>query len=254
MAERKGIYFVSDVHIGADVGDPAEREDRFVNFLRSIPKDTAKAVYMLGDIWDLWYEYKDLVPKDGARVIALMAELADSGVEVHFFPGNHDMWVSDFFEKIGVVMHEQPCFVNIEGKEFCLGHGDIVGGTSAGYRFLHWVYTSPVIQFIFSLLHPRILFAMSRKWFRISRNSHKPFEFIPERQKIVRWAKSVSAERKVDFFVFGHFHCNVDIILPSGSRFLITEDWVNASPYLFFDGETLSQMSFGGLTAGCPSR
>lgn len=244
MEERKGIYFVSDVHIGADDGNPQEREDRFVDFLRSIPKDSAKAVYMLGDIWDLWYEYRDLIPKDGARVVALMSELVSSGVEVHFFPGNHDMWVSDFFGRIGVQMHSQPEFLTLDGKVFCLGHGDIVGGVDAGYRFLHWVYTSKVVQFIFSLLHPRILFAMSRKWFRISRNSHKPFDFIPEKQRIVRWAENVSAERKVDYFVFGHFHRKVQITLPGGSEFFIMGDWVNSSPFLFFDGLSLTHRNF----------
>lgn len=235
---------MSDVHIGADIGDPAERENRFLKFLRSIPRDTAKAVYLLGDIWDFWYEYHDLVPKEGARVTAQMAELADAGVEVHFFPGNHDMWVGNFFEQIGVQMHQQPYFATLEGKEFCMGHGDIVGGTDGGYRFLHWVYTSPVIQFIFRIMHPRTLFAISRKWFRISRNSHKPFEFVPHNQRIVRWAEAESAGRKVDYFVFGHFHRKVDITLQSGSRFLIMEDWVKSSPYLYFDGENLISKTF----------
>jgi len=245
MALRKGIYFISDVHLGMKDSDSQEREDRFVSFLKSIPRDTAKAVYFLGDVWDFWYEYKDLIPKEGVRVVHQMQDLMESGVEVHFFPGNHDMWVGDFFPSIGVVMHEQPYYVNLEGKKFCLGHGDIIGGTDAGYRFLHWVYTSPVIQFIFRTLHPRLLFGLSYTWFRISRNSHKEsFEFVPRDQKIVRWAELDSAGRKVDYYVFGHFHRFVDTVLASGSRFFIMPDWMKESPYLYFDGEDVKKLTF----------
>lgn len=245
MEERKGIYFVSDVHIGADIGDPAEREDRFVRFLKSIPVN-AKAIYLLGDIWDFWYEYSEFIPKDGARVTAALLNLIHDGVEVHFFPGNHDMWVRDFFEKNGISLHSQPYFCNIGGKEFCLGHGDIIGGTDIGYRVLHWVYTSPITQFIFRLMDPRILFWITRKWFRLSRNSHKPFEFDPDRQKIVHWAREVDRNSKVDYFVFGHFHCDVRLTLESGAGFYIMGDWVNASPYYFFDGTSLQAKTFEG--------
>lgn len=245
MAGRKAIYFVSDVHLGMHAGNPSEREERFLNFLRSIPRDTTKAVYMLGDIWDFWYEYRDLMPKEGIRVVMQMKELLDAGVEVHFFPGNHDMWVGDFFPKMGVIMHEQPCFVELGGKVFCLGHGDIVGGTDMGYRFLHWVYTSPVIQFIFKILHPGILFAMSYKWFKISRNSHSnDFEFVPGKQRIVKWAEETGAGRHVDCFIFGHFHRFVDIVLDNGARFLILPDWEGGSSYVLFDGESVEAVTF----------
>ncbi len=245
MEERKGVYFASDVHIGADVGDPAEREARFVRFLKSIPS-SAKALYLLGDIWDFWYEYSELMPKDGARVTAVLLNLVHDGVEVHFFPGNHDMWVRDFFESNGIIMHSQPYFGSIEGKEFCLGHGDIIGGTDIGYRFLHWVYTSPVIQFIFRLMDPRLLFKLTRRWFRFSRNSHKPFEFDPERQRIVQWARETAKSRKVDYFVFGHFHRDVRLTLEDGVEFFIMGDWVSDSPYFYFDGVSLQAKTFEG--------
>lgn len=243
--ERKGIYFTADVHIGADEGDPAEREERFLRFLKSIP-DNAKALYLLGDIWDFWYEYRDLMPKAGARVVARLIQMKEAGIEIHFFPGNHDMWGREFFGEMGFQVHRQPYFTNIEGKEFCMGHGDVVGGTDPGYTFLHWVYTSPVIQFFFRLLHPRILFGMTKRWFRLSRRSHKSFDFVPEKMRIVKWAMASEKERKVDFFVFGHFHRKVDYTLPDGARLLIMEDWVKVSPYLYFDGENLSSLLFVG--------
>ena len=141
MAERKGVYFVSDVHLGLKVGDPAEREARFVRFLREIPRDTTLAVYLLGDIWDFWYEYRDVVPREGALVVAELVSLMKDGVQVHFCEGNHDIWTFSFFEELGMEKFRQPCLVNILGSDFCLGHGDgIGGGAGAGYNLLQKIF------------------------------------------------------------------------------------------------------------------
>ena len=121
MAERSLVYFVADVHLGLDVNDPADREARFVRFLESIPKDKTLALYMLGDIWDFWYEYKDLVPKGYVRVFAALMDLMEAGVKVFFFQGNHDIWCYHYFSDMGIEILQQPYVVELGGKVFCLG-------------------------------------------------------------------------------------------------------------------------------------
>lgn len=171
MGDRKLTYFASDVHLGLDVAGPADREARFVRFLRSIPAENTEALYLLGDIWDFWYEYRDVVPKGYIRVFSALLELMDSGVKVYFFQGNHDVWTYSYFEELGMVRLEQPYVVDIRGKTFCLGHGDGLGPVPAGYRFLRKVFHNRVLQFLFSMLHPRIAFGFGNSWSRHNRLS-----------------------------------------------------------------------------------
>ena len=124
---KRYTYFVSDVHLGLQVQDPARREARFVEFLRGIPAEETEALYLLGDIWDFWYEYKDVVPKGYVKVLAALMDLMDAGVKVYFFTGNHDIWAYSYFRELGMIVLEQPYVTTIGGKRFCLGHGDGLG-------------------------------------------------------------------------------------------------------------------------------
>ncbi|MCQ2177890.1 MAG: UDP-2,3-diacylglucosamine diphosphatase [Bacteroidales bacterium] len=241
MAGRTGIYFTADVHLGLDAGNPADREERFVGFLKSIPRDTAEALYLLGDIWDFWYEYRDVVPKDGARALAQLIDLVDAGVKVYFFPGNHDIWTFSFFEELGIRKLEQPYYVELAGRKFCLGHGDGLSGATAGYRLMRKVFDNRILQALFSTLHPWIAYRIGKGWSRKNRRRHGGYEFIPSEEPLFRWA---SAHKDVDFFIFGHFHRSVDETLPNGGRFVILPSWIDDSPYLFFDGRTLTRSSF----------
>ena len=144
-------YFVSDVHLGLQVADPAAREERFVSFLKGLPQETS-ALYMLGDIWDFWYEYRDVVPKGYVKVFAALMELMDRGVEVYFFQGNHDIWTYSYFESLGMRKLVQPCKVEIGGKTFCLGHGDGLGPTPFGYRCIKTIFNCRPLQVLFSML------------------------------------------------------------------------------------------------------
>ena len=138
-AARPLTYFVADVHLGLDVNDPKDRERRFVGFLRSLPPET-EAVYLLGDIWDFWYEYRDVVPKGYVHVLSALTDLMDAGVRIYFFQGNHDVWTYRYFEELGMVRLTQPAVVDIGGTKFCLGHGDGLGPVPAGYRMLRAVF------------------------------------------------------------------------------------------------------------------
>ena len=238
-AERTLVYFVADVHLGLKVGDPAEREARFLRFLGGIDPEKTRALYLLGDIWDFWYEYRDVIPHEGIRVVHALMTLMDAGVEVCFFPGNHDIWCYSFFERIGIRKLEQPCFLTLDAKTFCLGHGDELGRKR--HSFLYVLFHSRIVQALFSTLHPWIAYRFALAWSDSNRRKRKQYSFT-EDAPLYRYALQESAERPVDFFVFGHYHVDVDRALPSGGRFVILKDWIGAdrTPYAVFDGRELS--------------
>ena len=170
MAAQGDIYFVSDVHLGLGTKDPAEREARFLSFLKAIPRDRTRALYLLGDIWDFWYEYHDVVPRVGARVVAALIALMDDGVDVWFCPGNHDVWTYSFFEELGMHRFDQPYHVRIDGKDFCLGHGDLLGGARWNYKLMLNIFHCRPLQRLFSTLHPWLGFRIGQGW----SNSNRP--------------------------------------------------------------------------------
>ena len=238
MPERKGVYFVSDVHLGLAVKDPAGREARFVSFLRSIPADTTLALYLLGDIWDFWYEYRDVVPKGYVRVFSALMDLMDAGVKVYFFPGNHDIWCYSYFSSMGItVVREQPQLVEIGGKVFCLGHGDGLGPGLRGYKFMNSIFKNRVTQRLFSTLHPWLAFRLGLGWSRHSRLArNETYTFKGESEPLYKWAEDFSSRSHVDFFIFGHLHCQADLTLPSGARLIVMKDWMDGGQYWYFDG------------------
>jgi len=235
----KNTYFISDVHLGLQAGDPSDREARLVSFLRSIGKD-AEALYMLGDIWDFWYEYRDVVPKGYVRVFAALQDLVDSGVKVYFFCGNHDCWAYSYFRELGITVLEQPYLVNIGDKTFCLGHGDGLGPVPAGYRFLRGIFHCRFLQILFSTLHPWIAFRFGNNWSRHNRLARKEeYVFKGEEEPLYKFACSYARENDVDYFIFGHYHVDVNLTLPGGESFFILKDWIERSPYLYFDGNSV---------------
>lgn len=227
MAERNEYYFVSDVHLGLDLNDPADREARFVSFIKGIPREKAATLFMLGDIWDFWYEYRDVVPRCGTRVIAALVDLMDSGVQVWFCPGNHDIWCYSYFESLGMRRFDQPFYTELGGKRFCLGHGDALGGAGRGYSFMLKVFHNKVLQKMFSTLHPWIAFRIGLGLSNSNRRTHEPYHFRGAEEPLYKFALSESGHRKVDYFVFGHFHDAVDLVLPTGSRLIVLKDWMD---------------------------
>ena len=236
---RSLTYFVSDVHLGLDVKDPAARERRFVSFLNGLPAET-DALYLLGDIWDFWYEYRDVVPKGYVRVFAALTALMDRGVKVYFFSGNHDVWTYSYFEELGMKKLEQPAMVDIAGAKFCLGHGDGLGPVPFGYRFLRGIFHNRVLQTLFSMLHPWIAFRFGNGWSKSNRLSHDTrYVFGGENEPLYKFAEAFAAENHVDHFVFGHYHDQVHMDLPSGAGFNLLRDWLDGSSALCYDGTEL---------------
>ena len=231
---RTHIYFVSDVHLGLEVGNPAEREARFVSFLESIPADRTLSLFLLGDIWDFWYEYKYVVPKGYAAVFNALQKLMAAGVEVYFMPGNHDMWCYHYFQSMGIKVIDQPYFFQFGNAAFCIGHGDGLGPGMKSYKLMKSVFRNPVAQWFFNMLHPRIAFAIARRWSKTGRLARREkYMFRNEEEPLYKYALDVLKSRKVDYFIFGHYHVDVDLVLPGGARLMVMNDWIDNSDYLY---------------------
>ena len=234
--DRPLTYFASDVHLGLDVARPQDREARFVAFLRGIPAEKTEALYLLGDIWDFWYEYRDVVPKGYVRVFSALLELMDAGVAVYFFPGNHDVWAYSYFRELGIRVVEQPLDVTIGRRRFCLGHGDGLGPGMTGYKILRGIFHCHFLQRLFSTLHPWIAFRFGNNWSKGSRLAKNVrYTFQGETEPLYRWC--LAYPRPVDTFLFGHYHDAVCCDLPSGAQLRILGDWIASSAGLCYDAE-----------------
>ena len=235
-------YFVSDVHLGLQVGDPAGREAAFVRFLRGIDPQQTETLYLLGDIWDFWYEYRDVVPKGYVRVLGALTDLMDAGVRVCFFQGNHDIWTYRYFEELGLQRKVQPLVTTIGAKKFCLGHGDGLGPGQHGYKFLRRIFHNRFLQRCFSTLHPWLAFRLGQGWSRRSRlGKNIGYDFKGADEPLYRFCEAFPEQ--VDFFIFGHYHARADI--PVGAaRLVLLTDWISAPNWLVFDS------SAGTLQAG----
>lgn len=242
--DRKLTYFVADVHLGLQVSDPADRERRFAGFLRSLPENTG-SLYLLGDIWDFWYEYRDVVPKGYLRVFSALQDLMDRGVQVYFFQGNHDVWTYAYFEELGMKKLVQPYVTEIGGRRFCLGHGDGLGPVPLNYRFLRGMFHCRFLQVLFSTLHPWLAFRFGNGWSRGNRLArHEEYVFRGVDEPLFKFAEEFDAENRIDHFVFGHYHVDVHMELPSGSTLHVLKDWMQSSPYLCFDGQKMTSGNF----------
>ena len=241
MELRTLAYFVSDVHLGLDYKDPEDRERRFVKFLRSIPAERTTALYMLGDIWDFWYEYRDVVPKGYVRVFAALLDLQDAGVKIYFMPGNHDIWSYSYFRELGFTVIDQPYVTEIGGVTLCLVHGDGLGPVGCGYRFMNSMFKWRPLQVLFSMLHPWIAFRLGNGWSKSNRTGKHagPYVFKGEKEPLYRWAEDFSRGTHVDCFIAGHYHAAYDGTLPSGSRLLVMKDWFDGVSYSYLDGMTV---------------
>ncbi len=243
----KKIYFLSDAHLGSRaISHGRTHERRLVNFLDSI-KDKAEAVYLLGDMFDFWYEFKLVVPKGYTRFLGKLSELTDRGVEVHFFVGNHDMWCGDYLEKeCGVVVHREPMTCELYGKEFYLAHGDGLDYADRHWkvRLLQSLFHSETLRRLFSMLHPRWSVDFGLEWAKHSRlkrvNGEEPPYQGEDKEGLVLYAKDyLKNHPSINYFIFGHRHIDLDLMLSRENRILILGDWISRFTYAAFDGEQL---------------
>ncbi len=247
---QKKIYFLSDFHLGApDHVKSLEREKLLVQFLDEIKNDAGE-IFLVGDMFDFWYEYRKVVPKGYVRLLGKLAELSDAGVQLHFFVGNHDMWMKEYFQQeLNMPVYYEPKEFERFGKKILIGHGDGLGPGDHGYKRLKKIFRNPVCQWLFGILPPVIGVGLANYLSRRSRAQTGSAEEIflgEDKEWLIIYCKEVLQKENFDFFVFGHRHLAIDYRLPQGSRYINLGDWIRYFTYAVFDGEKMELKSFAG--------
>lgn len=239
----KKVYFLSDFHLGVpNHASSLEREKKIVAFLDKV-KDSAAMIFVVGDLFDFWFEYRTVVPKGYVRILGKLAELTDNQIPVHFFVGNHDMWMSGYFEKeLNIPVFFESKTYEFNGKKMLVGHGDGLGPGDHGYKFIKKVFRNPICQFLFGLLPPFFGISLANFFSKRSRimTGVTDEQFLGEdKEWLVLYAKEKLKEEHFDFFVFGHRHLPIDLQLKSDSRYINLGDWIKYNSYAEFDGATI---------------
>lgn len=244
IPQGKKIYFSSDNHLGAPTADASlPREKKFVRWLDSIKHDAA-AIFLLGDLFDFWFEYKTVVPKGFVRVLGKLAEMADTGISIHFFVGNHDLWMLDYLEKeVGIKVHYQPKEFTFNDRLFFIGHGDGLGPEDKGYKRMKKIFINPFFQWCFRWLHPdlgmRLGHYLSVKNKLISGEEDAIF-LGEDKEWLAQYAKRKYNEKARDYFVFGHRHIPLDIAINDQARYINLGDWITHFTYAEFSESTMA--------------
>jgi UDP-2,3-diacylglucosamine hydrolase len=240
------IYFASDFHFGVpDHTSSRDREDLVVSWLDEIKKDAAE-IYLIGDIFDFWFEYSAVIPKGFIRFQGKLAELTDSGIKITMFKGNHDMWMFDYFVKeLGIEIISDELILERNGKKFYLHHGDGLGPGDAKYKILKKIFRSGFCQWLFARIHPNLGVGIAKKWSKHSRlqsNQKEEFQDL-DKEWLVTYCKELLLKEHYDFLIFGHRHLPLDVRL-GDSRYINLGEWINFNSYAVFDGENLELRYF----------
>ncbi len=237
------IYFASDFHLGLDLAQSSkEREQQIVAWLQMIRKD-ASEIYLVGDLFEFWFEYHTVVPKGFTRFLGTLADISDQGIKLHLFTGNHDMWMFSYLsEELNAEIHTAPIYRTINGKEFLIGHGDGLGPGDLGYKFIKGVFANKLSQWLFARLHPNFAFTLAHFWSGKSRAAaqHKDSYQGKSSERLLTYCNQVIQTKKIDYFLFGHRHLPMDFLLDNQhSRYINLGDWMFHRSYAIFDGEQL---------------
>ena len=234
-SENKKIYFASDQHLGAPTPKASlPREKKFVAWLDTIKED-AGTIFLLGDLFDFWFEYKTVVPKGFVRVLCKLAELKDAGIDIYFFVGNHDLWMRDYFQKeLNIPVFHKPQEFDINGKIFLIGHGDGLGPNDHGYKRMKKVFTFPFFKWLFRWLHPDIGVRLGH-YFSVKNkliSGDVDARFLGEENEwLAQYCRRKLTEKHYDFFVFGHRHLPLEIELNNNSTYINLGDWIQYFTY-----------------------
>ena len=252
MSTGSNIYFASDFHLGVPSHSASrKREDNIVRWLDSI-KENAAEIYLMGDVFDFWFEYATVVPKGYIRLLGKLAELSDAGVRIVMFKGNHDMWMFDYFTKeIGIEIVSDELIIERGGKKFFLHHGDGLGPGDAGYKLLKSFFRSKLCQWLFARIHPNLGVGIARKWSaksRLANNGKEEFN-NDEQEWLVTDSKELLSKDHFDFLILGHRHLPLDIQVGESSRYINLGEWINYTSYAVFDGKNLELKYFEALGA-----
>lgn len=243
MNTKTNIYFASDFHLGApNYEESLIREKRIVKWLDEISKD-AKEIYLVGDIFDFWFEYRHAIPKGFVRLQGKIAELTDKGIDIFVFRGNHDMWIFDYIPKeLGVKMIEGNVVKTFHGKKIFIGHGDGLGPGDYGYKMIKKIFANKLCQWAFARLHPNLGMGIANYWSHKSRKVNAGYDeqFLGEENEwLAIFAKDYLKKEHIDYFIFGHRHLPIEIKLNEKSSYINLGEWINYNSYAVFDGEKL---------------
>jgi len=248
IPKGKKIYFASDNHLGAPTKDASfPREKKFVAWLDEVKQDAA-AIFLLGDLFDFWFEYKTVVPKGFTRTLGKLAEISDSGIPIYFFAGNHDLWMDGYFEdELNIPVYHKPKEFTFNDTKFFIGHGDGLGPNDKGYKRMKKVFTNPVFKWAFRWLHPdiglKIAQYLSVKNKMISGDDDAKF-LGEDNEWLVQYAKRKLEDQHRDCFVFGHRHLPMEIQLNENSKYVNLGDWIHYYTYGVFDGENMELKTY----------
>jgi UDP-2,3-diacylglucosamine hydrolase len=247
MSTRNKLYFASDIHLGAiSYATSREREDRLIRWLDMIKTDAAE-IFLMGDVFDFWFEYKTVVPKGYIRFLGKVAELADSGIKIYFFKGNHDMWMFDYFpQEFGAVIISDELEIERNGKKFYLHHGDGLGPGDRKYKILKKFFRSSLCQWLFARIHPNLGVGVANYWSSHSRiaNEGKDEPKPGMHEWLVVFCQDLLKTQYYDYLIFGHRHKTMDVMITEKSRYVNLGEWVNTYSYAEFDGEQLNLKYF----------
>ena len=248
LSPGKKIYFISDFHLGVpNVTDSRKREDIIVSWLNSISND-AQILYLMGDVFDYWFEYKEVVPRGYVRLLGKLAELSDAGIEIHYFTGNHDMWVFDYLPKeIGLQIHRAPIQKEYNDKKFFLGHGDGLGPGDYGYKCIKKFFSNKLAQWLFARIHPNTGIGLMKFFSRRSRLATGTSDDVylgDDKEWLMIYSREVLKREHYDYFIFGHRHMPLDKQLNGQSRYINLGEWINHFTYAVFDGQELMLKKF----------
>jgi len=241
IPQGKKIYFASDNHLGAPTQDKSlPREKKFVGWLDEIKHDAA-VIFLLGDLFDFWFEYKTVVPKGFTRVLGKLAEISDSGIPIYYFVGNHDLWMNGYFEdELNIPVYHEPQEYTFNNHSFFIGHGDGLGPQDKGYKRMKKVFTNPVAKWFFRWLHPDLGVKLAQYFSVKSKliSGEEDVKFLgDDNEWLVQYSKKKLEEKHRDYFVFGHRHLPLEIELNNNSKYINLGDWISYFTFGVFDGE-----------------
>lgn len=250
LNSEKKVFFASDFHLGVPTHQLSiEREKKIIRWLKSI-EDEASAIFLVGDIFDFWFEYKYTIPKGFIRIQGKLAELRDKGIPIYMFTGNHDMWMFSYFSKeLGIPIFREPQEVSIAGKKFLVGHGDGLGPGDYVYKVIKQVFANRLCQWVFSVTPSWIGMGIAHYWSKRSRlaNNRKKEEFLGDQEWLLQYCKQIEKDSHFDYYIFGHRHLPLDIQVTDSSRYINLGEWVNFSTYAVFDGSEIKLAEFEKL-------
>lgn len=241
------MYFASDFHLGAPTPvASAEREKKIVRWLQTIQSD-AEAIFLVGDIFDFWFEYKHCIPKGHSRFLGELANLRDRGIPIYFFTGNHDMWMFDYFPtELGIPIIRNPTEIIVGEKRLLVGHGDGLGPGDATFKILKKVFANPIAQWLFEWIHPNVGMAIAHAWSQRSRKigMQKTETFKGEQEWLWQYCKEVEKEKHFDLYIFGHRHLPLQLEVSENSQYINLGEWISQFSYFRYDGKKGELLTF----------